>query len=67
MVQWAMPSTDVLPRLVATDPDDLKSYIAWAVTCHGPSVDLNHIDVSAIQIQINGSWFSTKTSLTVTC
>ena len=49
MVQWAMPSTDVLPRLVATDTDGLKSYIAWAVTCHGPSVDLNHIDVSAIR------------------
>lgn len=49
MVQWDMPSTDVLPRLVATDTDDLKSYIAWAVTCHGPSVDLNHIDVSAIR------------------
>ena len=44
-----MPSTDVLPRLVATDTDGLKSYIAWAVTCHGPSVDLNHIDVSAIR------------------
>ncbi len=43
-----MPSTDVLPPIVATDTAHLKECIHWAVTCHGPSVNLNHIDVSRI-------------------
>lgn len=44
-----MSSTEVLPRIVAPDHDFLKSYIEWAVACHGPSVDLNHVDVRAIR------------------
>lgn len=40
---------DIPTPIVATDTAHLKECIRWALACHGPSVDLNHIDVSAVQ------------------
>ncbi len=48
MVQWAMPSTDTPPRIVAIDALHLRDCVTWALACHGPKANLNHIDVSGV-------------------